>query len=185
MALQRSSRVERVLLVLSETGVLRGAHQERIETITEDGAVIQVRQLAAEPLDAAALAGVLPGEATLLAQIGTLTAERDAAVAALSAAESRVSELEARLSPKDTDGLPILTAVQVRLALLGSGITIGMVDAIIDGMPAGVTRDTARTYWEYAIELHRDHALIGQLGAALGLTSEQIDTMWRQAASIT
>lgn len=107
--------------------------------------------------------------------------ERDAALTAKTALEAQVAALEAQLNPIDANGFPVLSAVQVRLALLSAGITFAHVDAVIDSLPAGVERDTARTYWEYSVELHREHPLIAQFAAALGLTDEQVDTMWRGA----
>jgi len=108
--------------------------------------------------------------------------ERDAALTAKTALEAQVAALEAQLNPIDVNGFAVLSAVQVRLALLSAGITFAHVDAAIDSLPAGVERDTARTYWEYSVELHREHPLIAQFAAALGLTDEQVDTMWRGAA---
>jgi len=36
--------------------------------------------------------------------------------------------------------------------------------------------------WEYSQEVKRTHPLVGQLGAALGLNSAQIDAAFRAAA---
>jgi hypothetical protein len=80
---------------------------------------------------------------------------------------------------------PVLSAVQVRLALLSAGITPAMVEAAIQSLPAGIQHDTARTYWEYAVQFHREHPFIGAFSGALGLTSEQVDDMWHAAAAIT
>lgn len=189
MPITRSTYPERVLIVLNSDGSLKGAHQESIETIADGADVLSVKQTAAAPLDAGTLAAVLPDQGSLLSQVQTLTddlaamtTERDAALTAKTALESQVAALEAQLNPIDVNGFAILSAVQVRLALLAAGITFAHVDAAIDALPAGVERDTARTYWEYSVELHREHPLIAQFAAALGLTDEQVDTMWRGAA---
>jgi hypothetical protein len=79
---------------------------------------------------------------------------------------------------------PPLTPVQVRIALRQAGITSAMVDAVIAAISDPVERDIAATYWEYATQIHRDHPLIASFATGLGLTSEQVDTMW-QAAAIT
>jgi hypothetical protein len=42
----------------------------------------------------------------------------------------------------------------------------------------------AKIEWEYASQFERDHHLIEQVGASLGLTPEQIDTMWGQALTL-
>jgi hypothetical protein len=190
MPITRSTYPERVLIVLNSDGTLKGGHQEAIETIADGADVLSVKQLAAAPLDAGTLAAVLPDHASLLAQVLSLTAERDAAVAAKaeaeetalaekSALETQLAALNAQLHPTDANGFEVLSAVQVRLALRQSGITAAMVDAVIAAIPDPLQRDIAATYWEYATEMHRDHPLIGQLAAALGLTDEQVDTMWR------
>jgi hypothetical protein len=263
MPITRTTYPERILIVLNPDGTMKGAHQEAIETIADGDDVLSVKQLSAAPLDAGALAAVLPDQGSLLSQVQTLTddlaamttdrdaektaketalsdktaaetqrdaetaaktsaldqiaalttakaeaataaaealsavqadlttaraatrsveMERDAALTAKTALESQVAALEAQLNPIDVNGFAILSAVQVRLALLAAGITFAHVDAAIDALPAGVERDTARTYWEYSVELHREHPLIGQFAAALGLTDEQVDTMWRGAS---
>lgn len=124
--------------------------------------------------------------------ISAKAAEEAAKVAALAQAEtekaalqSQIDVLQAQLNPVDSSGFAVLSAVQVRLALLGAGITPAMVEAAIQSLPEGVQHDTARTYWEYATQFHRDHPFIAAFSSALGLTSEQVDTMWRAAAQIT
>lgn len=185
----------RILIVLDPvTGTLRGAQEDRLHD--------NMRREDGIPLDAATLAAVLPQQAALMAQVQALIIERDAmtgqieaerateitakaeADAALATAQARIAELEALLAPVDAQGFPVLSAVQVRLALLGAGIRSSKVQAIIDSIPDEVQRDTAHTYWDYAVELHRDHPMIAMFGAALGLTTEQVDAMWRGAASL-
>jgi hypothetical protein len=81
--------------------------------------------------------------------------------------------------------MPTITAAQLRLALLGMGITAAMVEAAIDAMPgAEAQREAARIQWEYATSYQRDHPLVVALGAALGLTEAQIDNAWRGAAAL-
>jgi hypothetical protein len=38
--------------------------------------------------------------------------------------------------------------------------------------------------WQYAVELHRDDALLNAMAVALGLTSEQVDDLFRVAAAL-
>ena len=81
--------------------------------------------------------------------------------------------------------LPTLTAAQLRLALLGLGVAAAQVEAAIDAMPGTETeREAARIQWEYATTFSRDHALVANIGVALGLTDEQIDNAWRDATAI-
>lgn len=176
MAITRTTYPERVLIVLAADGSLRGAHQEQIETIADGGDVISTRQLSASPLDAATLATVLPDAAALLAQVQSLTDQLAAVTAERDAALSQSPQ------PEPPAGVGALSPVQVRVALRQAGITAAMVDAVMAAIPDDMQRDIATTYWEYATTIHRDHPLIGQISAALGLTSEQVDEMWSAAA---
>lgn len=80
--------------------------------------------------------------------------------------------------------LPDLTARQLRLALLGNAITMSQVTTAILDIPDVIDRDKALVEWEYASNFARAHPLIATVGAALGLTDEQIDTMWVAALSL-
>lgn len=83
------------------------------------------------------------------------------------------------LTPEEARALmPNLSARQLRLGLLSSGITPTNVAAVINGMPDSPEKEAALIEWEYATEFRRTHALLVQVGAALGLTETQIDTMW-------
>lgn len=84
MALTRTIYPERVLIVLNPDGSMKGAHQETLEVLAEDGVTIHTRHHAAAPLDAASLAGVLPNTAALLAASAT--------------AQTRIAELEKQLA---------------------------------------------------------------------------------------
>lgn len=111
MTLSTATFVERAVIVLNPDGSMRGAHQESLRRISEDGATIQETILPAVPLDAASLATVLPTQAAALAQaaaLQTALAEaqqataaandgRDAAVAAKAAADVHIADLTAQL----------------------------------------------------------------------------------------
>lgn len=84
--------------------------------------------------------------------------------------------------PPAAPALPTLTPRQLRLALHGAGLLDG-VAAAINTMPEP-QRTQARITWEYATEYERGHPLVASLGAALGLTVEQIDALWQQAAGL-
>lgn len=72
---------------------------------------------------------------------------------------------------------------QARLALLGAGL-LSQVDAAIDAIADPAQREAARIAWEYRPQVHRNSQLVLSLGAALGLTNEQIDELFRQAAGL-
>lgn len=81
--------------------------------------------------------------------------------------------------------VPVPAAVtmrQARLALLGAGL-LGTVTTAINAM-AEPAKTAATIEWEYSNELQRDHALVTALGAALGLTSSQVDDLFRAAAAL-
>lgn len=81
--------------------------------------------------------------------------------------------------------MPAITAAQLRLALLGLGMTGAQVEAAIDAMPGtDMQREAARIQWEYATTFPRQHPLVVAIGAALGMTEAQIDAAWLHAATL-
>ncbi|GAB3190787.1 hypothetical protein [Hydrogenophaga aquatica] len=81
--------------------------------------------------------------------------------------------------------VPVPVAVtmrQARLALLGAGL-LAQVNAAIAAM-AGAEGEAARIEWEYAQEVRRDSPLVAGLSAALGLTDETLDNLYRAAAGL-
>lgn len=77
---------------------------------------------------------------------------------------------------------PPLTPSQIRLGLLQAG-KLAAVDTAINALPAD-QKAAAKIIWEYALEYHRNDPLVESLGAAIGLTPEQIDSIWEQAAQL-
>ena len=45
-------------------------------------------------------------------------------------------------------------------------------------------RTTALIEWEFSSDYQRDHPLVIKLGAALGMTSADMDLAWKQAAGL-
>ena len=76
----------------------------------------------------------------------------------------------------------IVTMRQARLALFSAGL-LGSVDAAIQALPSP-DREAAEIEWEYATEVARDSALVSGLLPALGLSTGQVDDLFRLAASI-
>jgi len=76
-----------------------------------------------------------------------------------------------------------LTSRQLRLGLVTNGISLSSVEAAIDAIEDPTDREVALIEWEYATTFERSHPLVNQIGAALGLTPEQIDAMWTEAAT--
>lgn len=75
-----------------------------------------------------------------------------------------------------------VTMRQARLALLGAG-KLALVDAAIDAQ-AEPLKSAARIEWEYSNEVQRHNGIVEMMGPALGLTSDQIDELFRVAATL-
>jgi hypothetical protein len=80
--------------------------------------------------------------------------------------------------------MPVLSARRLRLGLINNGIMPSQVQAALEAMPAGVDREKALVEWEFASDFERNHHLILSVGAALGLTAAQIDTMWMASQTL-
>lgn len=76
----------------------------------------------------------------------------------------------------------VVTMRQARLALLGADL-LAQVNAAVANMP-GTEGDAARIEWEYAQEVRRDSPLVAGLSAALGLTDETLDNLYKVAAGL-
>lgn len=71
---------------------------------------------------------------------------------------------------------------QARLALLSIG-KLSDVEQALASIP-GPQGEAARIDWEYATEVQRNSPLIDALAPALGLSSEQIDDLFRMAEGL-
>src|SRR5690606_190490 len=70
----------------------------------------------------------------------------------------------------------VVSAAQGRLALLNAGL-LATVQAAVD------QADEATQIWfEYATEWRRDHPILAALGGQLGLSSTEVDDLFRAAA---
>jgi hypothetical protein len=77
-----------------------------------------------------------------------------------------------------------LTARQLRLWIIGAGLPLAAVETQLEAIEDATTRERARVEWEYATAYERTHPLVVQLGAALGLTTAQIDAAFIAAAQM-
>jgi len=75
-----------------------------------------------------------------------------------------------------------VSARQIRLWLLGKGVSMSAVDAAIDALPDAVEREAVQVEWEYAPYVERSHPMLVPLAAALGLTEQQVDQAFVEAA---
>lgn len=89
-------------------------------------------------------------------------------------APEEIAAAEAALAAETVPA--VVSARQARLALIGAGL-LDAVETAVAGLSSA-----HRVEWEYATEVHRDHALIADLATALDLTSAQVDDLFRAAA---
>lgn len=86
-------------------------------------------------------------------------------------------------SYKEVPQIPDVTPRQIRQALILSGVSINDIEAALDSLPEPL-KSLARVEWEYSISFQRNRPLVSQVGALLGWTSDQLDNLWRFAASL-
>ncbi|MGC4366496.1 hypothetical protein [Hydrogenophaga sp. R2] len=93
------------------------------------------------------------------------------------------AEVESHINQQQSNQGPrVVTMRQARRALLEAGL-LQQVDLAIDALPEP-QRSAVRIDWEYSSEVHRDRAFVQQLGQALGLSDEQLDALFIQAAAL-
>lgn len=76
-----------------------------------------------------------------------------------------------------------VTPRQIRIALTLAGISESFIDSAIDAL-SEPNRSVAKITWEYSTEVFRNNPLILSLAPAMGLTSEQVDRLFIQAAKL-
>lgn len=79
---------------------------------------------------------------------------------------------------------PSVTARQIRLWLVRQGVSLAAVEAAIDAIQEQATRDSVRVEWEYAPYVERSHPWLVPLAQSLGLTEQQVDAAFREAATL-
>ena len=73
---------------------------------------------------------------------------------------------------------------QFRSWCLTHGVSLSQIDALIAAIPDETQRELVQVAWEYGREVRRSHPMVESFGSALGLTDEQIDQAFREAAEI-
>lgn len=81
------------------------------------------------------------------------------------------------------EAIPDVTPRQIRQAIILSGMPLSNIDAAIDSLPEPF-RSLAHAEWEYSISFQRHRPLVAQVGAALGKNSEDLDALWKFAATL-
>lgn len=75
-----------------------------------------------------------------------------------------------------------ITMRQARLVLLANGL-LANVQAAINSLPEP-DKTKAQIEWDYSNALQRDNSFVAVLGAALGLTSEGVDSLFIEGATM-
>jgi hypothetical protein len=79
------------------------------------------------------------------------------------------------------EGFRPLSRKALLLGLLAHGITEAMALAALDGVSDPTLRETYRIEFANTAAYHREHPFIGAFGGLMGLSSQAIDVMWREA----
>jgi hypothetical protein len=78
---------------------------------------------------------------------------------------------------------PDVTARQIRQALVLSGVNLSTIDSTIAGLP-DPAKTSAQIEWEYSNMFQRYRPLTLEVAAMLSWTSDQLDALWRLAATL-
>lgn len=192
MALTKTTTLNEFFVRLSDDGqTIKGMHVADLERVLENGAVISSKMLQPRSIainDAVSLGTVAQAiNLASLATIDSLVSAKDAAVAARDAAISEKESLAARLAelePPTQDGVPqVVTRRQARQALILNGL-FDNVQVAIDAIPDLIQREMMQSEWDDSQTFERHRASLLTLAGALGLTSNQVDALFIQAASL-
>lgn len=72
---------------------------------------------------------------------------------------------------------PNISARQIRLALIGAGLSLSDIDTALNSLPEP-TKSYAQVEWQYASEFERDNELVANVGLMLGWGSTELDALW-------
>lgn len=75
-----------------------------------------------------------------------------------------------------------VSATQIRLWLIENGYNLQDIENSIDAVEDEKTRLALKAQWEYAPYIERNHPFVGVIGSMLGLTSEQVNQAFTEAA---
>lgn len=146
------------------------------------------------------LEAVTQAKTALDLQVATLTTEKQALTSQVAELQTDLDEanqhianylatiesLEATIVELTPPPKPeSVTPAQIRLWLLSNGIDLETVTGMIAAIPDETIRKIAQVRWEYGLVVLRDDPLVQQMGAAIGLTVEQMDAAFLAASQIT
>lgn len=88
-----------------------------------------------------------------------------------------------KINPVASPAPQVVTRAQARAALILAGL-IDQVQPLIDAIPDSIQRALAQNDWDNRQTFERNHPTMLQLASGLGLTSEQLDGLFTQAAAL-
>lgn len=72
---------------------------------------------------------------------------------------------------------------QIRQALILSGVPLATITDALATLPEP-TKSLAQVEWEYATVFERSRPLVAEVGVLLGWSSDQLDAIWKFAATL-
>lgn len=93
------------------------------------------------------------------------------------------AKLAVYATPPVPAALPSVTPRQIRQALVLSGVPMAMIESAIASLPEP-HKSLAQIEWEYSTLFIRSNPLVNQIGAVVGWNSDQLDNLWKMAASL-
>lgn len=79
--------------------------------------------------------------------------------------------------------IPDVTPRQIRQALVMSGISITAIESALNSLPEP-TKSMALIEWEFSIAFQRKRPFVTAVGQLLGKSSDELDALWKLAASL-
>lgn len=76
-----------------------------------------------------------------------------------------------------------VTPRQMKQALVLSGVTLQQIEDALNSL-SEPTRSLAKIEWEYSLEFQRTRPIVASVGAMLGWSSQQLDSLWAFAATL-
>ena len=83
-----------------------------------------------------------------------------------------------------SNSVDVCTPRQIRIALIQSGLSLSSIDDYINNIQDNTQREIARSEWEYALEIKKDHPLVALIASTLNLTQQQIDDVFNLASTL-
>lgn len=172
MAYSETLAGSHIQLELNADGTLKAGNVEKRFAVSFNGEP-RADNLVREVLDVPALIALLPTQAALLLSVAALEADNTTKA-------QQIAEMTAQLAaavPPATANSQTVTMTQARLALYAFGL-LETVEAHIAQLGG-----TVAIYWATSQYVERSHPIITGLIAALGLTVEQVDALFADAAT--